>query len=45
MVGRYRTTDLSFTIMVPDIAAATNETGLGITAVAISTCAPLSPPN
>lgn len=45
MVGRYRTSDQSFTIMVSDIAAATKETGLGITAVAISSCAPLTPPN
>jgi hypothetical protein len=45
MVGRYRTSDQSFTLMVNDIGAATNETGLGITAVAISTCAPLVPPN
>ncbi len=45
MVGRYRTSNLTFTIMVSDIGAATGETGLGITAVAISTCAPLTPPN
>jgi hypothetical protein len=45
MVGRYRTSDQSFTVMVNDVAAATGEVGLGITAVAISTCAPLTPPN
>jgi hypothetical protein len=45
MVGRYRTSDLTFSIMVSDIGAATGEMGLGITAVAISTCAPLTPPN
>jgi hypothetical protein len=45
MVGRYRTSDQSFTIMVNDIGASTGEMGLGVTAVAISTCAPLTPPN
>ncbi len=45
MVGRYRTSDQSFRIIVSDIAAATKETGLGITAVAISSCAPPTPPN
>jgi hypothetical protein len=43
-VGRYRTSDQSFTIEVKDIAVATGEQGLGVTAVAISTCAPLLPP-
>jgi hypothetical protein len=44
MVGRYRTSDMSFTVEVPDVAQATGEQGLGITAVGISICAPLTPP-
>jgi hypothetical protein len=44
MVGRYQTTSQSFNIVVNDVAIAANEPGLGITAVGISTCAPLVPP-
>jgi hypothetical protein len=44
MVGRYQTMSQSFNIVVNDVAIAANEPGLGITAVGISTCAPLVPP-
>jgi hypothetical protein len=44
MVGRYQPTSQAFNIVVNDVAIAAKEPGLGITAVGISTCAPLVPP-
>ena len=43
-IGRYDPLASSFAIEVTDVGTAVGETGFGLTAVAISTCAPLTPP-